>query len=78
MKFERFAELFSSTLQIGRAVRREDRLRDDLQLDSLDLLEIWVAVEYAAGRPVEPSAVESLETVEDAYLLLQTLAADQD
>ena len=51
-------------------IRAEDRLREDLGADSLDLLELLQEVEDAFGRRIPDEKAVDLKTVADVYGVL--------
>lgn len=53
----------------------DSRFREDLGFDSLQLLELWVALEMLVERPVDPGLIEGLSTVRDAYEFLEAHSA---
>lgn len=68
-----FACALADTLRLNSVPAMSDRLVEDVQLDSLDLLELWVGLEYAVERDLDPGAIEELVTVEDVYFLWKSL-----
>lgn len=72
----RFVQLIEEHLGLDRCPVMTDRLVDDLQLDSLARLELWVAFEMMAGRWVEPGALDACETVSDLYHFANQLLDD--
>jgi acyl carrier protein len=54
-----------------------DDLRDDLGLDSLDLLELLAAIEAHVGTRVEDADVRATRTVGDAIALIERLQRER-
>jgi acyl carrier protein len=48
-------------------------LKEDLGLDSLDLLELLAAIEAHVGEPVDDADIGSIRTVGDAVTLIERL-----
>ena len=57
------------------AISLETKLSEDLGADSLDALEILMALEEEFGVEVEPSQTEAIKTVSDLVALIDTLKA---
>jgi acyl carrier protein len=53
------------------AISREARTREDLELDSLDHVDLVVELERFAGRRIESDELTNLKTVGDAVDLLR-------
>jgi acyl carrier protein len=53
-------------------VTREARFGDDLEADSLDLVELVMALEESFDITVDESELEGIETVEQAFDLVQS------
>jgi acyl carrier protein len=54
-------------------VRPEARLREDLDLDSIDAVDLSVKMQELTGRRVEESRLRAIRTVAD---IVDTIAAD--
>jgi len=52
-------------------VRPESRLADDLDLDSIDAVDLAVKVEDALGFEFEPDDMQDLETLQDVIDLIR-------
>ena len=71
--FEKFKECAVEVLQVpGDKVTREARFADDLDADSLDLVELVMALEEAFDITVEETELEDIETVGQAFDLVST------
>lgn len=57
------------------SVRPEARLREDLNLESLDLVDLVLEIERRIGRRIENQDVSDVRTVEDVVRLLRRLGA---
>ncbi len=63
--------LFSEQLQVDRdEVKPEARFREDLDVDSLDLVEATLALEDALGIKIPEEEMEDVETVGQAVELV--------
>ncbi len=71
--FDKFKECAVEVLQVpGDKVTREARFADDLDADSLDLVELVMALEEAFDITVEENELEDIETVGQAFDLVST------
>jgi len=69
--FEKFRACAVDVLQVpADKVVREARFDDDLDADSLDLVELVMALEEAFEISVDESELEGIETVGQAYDLI--------
>ena len=69
--FDKFKECAVEVLQVpGDKVTREARFADDLDADSLDLVELVMALEEAFDITVEENELEDIETVGQAFDLV--------
>ncbi len=69
--FEKFRESAVEVLQVpAEKVTREARLAEDLDADSLDLVELVMALEESFDITVEESELEDIETVGQAFDLI--------
>ncbi len=69
--FEKFKQCAVEVLQVEPdKVTLEARFGDDLDADSLDLVELVMALEEQFGVTVEESELEGVETVEQAFRLV--------
>ena len=58
-------------------VHPEARLIEDLELDSLDAIDLAVKVEEKTGLAFDEQKIRSLRTIEDVVLALQDLIASK-
>ena len=69
--FEKFRECAVEVLQVpAEKVTREARFADDLDADSLDLVELVMALEESFDITVDETELEDIETVGQAYDLV--------
>ncbi len=69
--FEKFKQCAVEVLQVEPAkVTRQARFADDLDADSLDLVELVMALEEQFGIDVDESELEGVETVNQAFELV--------
>lgn len=67
-------EIFESEFEIeGAAVVPEARLREDLDLDSIDAVSLAARLENETGAVLKEEKLRSLRTVSDVVALLQGL-----
>ena len=70
-KFEAFKKCAVEVLSVDAAqVTREARFAEDLDADSLDLVELVMALDEEFGVSVEEEELEGIETVGAAYDLV--------
>jgi acyl carrier protein len=71
--FEKFKQCAVEVLQVDpEQVTAEARFGDDLDADSLDLVELVMALEEAFDIEVPEEDLEGVETVGQAYQLVQS------
>ena len=71
--FELFRNCAVEVLQVEPdQIRLDARFADDLDADSLDLLELALAVEEVFGVRVVEEELRGIETVEQAFTLFRT------
>jgi acyl carrier protein len=69
--FEKFKECAVEVLQVEpQKVTPDARFGDDLDADSLDLVELVMALEEKFDITVDESELEGIETVEQAFKLV--------
>lgn len=62
----RIASIMEETFEIDRSrVQPEARLYDDLEIDSIDAVDLIVQLKPLVGRRLEPEAFKSVRTVAD-------------
>jgi acyl carrier protein len=71
--FEKFRECAVEVLQVpAEKVTMEARFADDLDADSLDLVELVMALEEAFDITVEENELEDIETAGQAFELVSS------
>lgn len=74
--FERFRATTASVLKVDpERVILEAHFADDLKADSVDLVELVLALEEEFGVTVDDSLIEGIERVAQAFALVSTAAA---
>jgi acyl carrier protein len=69
--FEQFKKCAVEVLQVGpEKVTPDARFGDDLDADSLDLVELVMALEESFDITVDESELEGVETIEQAFNLV--------
>ena len=69
-----FHELFEIPIE---KVVPEARLHEDLDLDSIDAIDIFVRVQNLTGRRIDPEDFKSVRTVNDIIQCTKKLLADE-
>jgi acyl carrier protein len=71
MKFDRFKKCTVDVLAVdGDKVTSDARFADDLDADSLDLVELVMALEEEFGVEVPEEELDGIQTVGEAYQLI--------
>ena len=69
--FEKFKECAVEVLQVpGDKITKDARFAEDLDADSLDLVELVMALEETFDVSVEETELEGIETIGQAYDLI--------
>jgi acyl carrier protein len=69
--------LMSSLFEIdGSTVTAESRLGDDLDLDSIDAIDLIIKMQDMTGQKVDPEAMKTLRTVGDIADMVEKLMAE--
>ncbi len=58
-------------------IRPEAKLQDDLELDSIDAVDLMVKFQEATGKKVTPDQFEGIETVADLVVLVESLKREE-
>jgi len=58
-------------------VQPETRLVEDLELDSLDAIDLAVKVEETTGMALDEKLIRELRTIEDVIVAVQAIVAKQ-
>ncbi len=73
--FEKVQEIISNELGIDKAkVTMDSRLAEDLGADSLDAVEIIMALEEEVGKEIDDSNFQEIKTVGDIVRCIEELA----
>lgn len=76
--FERIATILHDTFEIDPArITPESRLYDDLDIDSIDAVDLIVQLKPLLGRNLQPDAFKAVRTVQDVVDVLYGLIRDQ-
>ena len=74
----RITAILHDTFEIDRArIAPEARLRDDLDIDSIDAVDMIVQLKPLLGRNLQPDAFKSVRTVQDVVDVLYGLIRDE-
>ena len=76
--FDRIVTILHDSFEIEPArITPEARLYDDLDIDSIDALDLIVQLKPLLGRSLQPDAFKSVRTVQDIVDVLYGLIRDQ-
>ena len=74
---QHIARIMEETFEIAAArVTLQARLYDDLEIDSIDAIDLIVQLKPLAGRRLEPEAFKSVRTVGDVVDALYSMLND--
>ncbi len=72
MEFEKLAEIIAEQLSVDpEEITMDTSFADDLGADSLDLVEVVVALEDELDITIEDEELHNIKTVGDAYELIK-------
>jgi acyl carrier protein len=75
--FDRIVSILNTTFDIDTAaVTPQARLYDDLEIDSIDAVDLIVQLKPLAGKRLQPEAFKSVRTVQDVVDALHALLGD--
>ena len=75
--FARIVEILNQTFDIEPArITRESRLGEDLDIDSIDAVDLIVQLKPLVGKRLQPEAFKSVRTVQDVVDALHALLGD--
>jgi acyl carrier protein len=75
--FRRIVTILEDTFEIDpAAVTPEARLADDLEIDSIDAVDLIVQLKPLAGKRLDPEAFKSVRTVSDVVDALHNLLSN--
>jgi acyl carrier protein len=76
--FDRIVTILHDSFEIEPAlITPEARLYDDLDIDSIDAVDLIVQLKPLLGRSLQPDAFKSVRTVQDIVDVLYGLIRDQ-
>ena len=76
--FDRIVTILHDSFEIEPArITPEARLYDDLDIDSIDAVDLIVQLKPLQGRSLQPDAFKSVRTVQDIVDVLYGLIRDQ-
>lgn len=74
MIFEKVQEIIASNLDIeSERIQMNSRFKEDLDMDSIELMEVVMACEEEFGVEFPIENADTIETVEDAVSFIQQL-----
>jgi acyl carrier protein len=72
--FEKLKELLTSEFKVdAESITLDKRFDDDFELESLDMVDLIIALKDNIGEKVDPSLFRDVHTVQEAVDLLQPL-----
>ena len=75
--FRRIVEILHETFDIEmERITPDAKLLDDLDIDSIDAVDLIVQLKPLAGRRLQPEAFKSVRTVQDVVDALHSLVTD--
>jgi acyl carrier protein len=76
--YERVVGILVKTFELDRAdIRPESNLFEELDLDSIDAVDMFVELHEVTGKRIDPQVARKIRTVQDIVTLVETeLAAD--
>jgi acyl carrier protein len=75
--YARVVDILHTTFEIDPArIQPETRLYDDLDIDSIDAVDLIVRLKPIVGRRLQPEAFKSVRTVQDVIDALHGIVAD--
>lgn len=79
MVFERIRKILADQLDIEEtSITLDSNLMDDLDADSLDLVDLVMSIEDEFGAEVADDEVENLKTVGDIVTYIEARAEEED
>ncbi len=76
--FERIVSILTDSFEIETArITPEARLYDDLDIDSIDAVDLIVQLKPLLGRNLQPEAFKAVRTVQDIVDVVHRLLPDQ-
>ena len=76
--FARIVEILNQTFDIEPSrITRESRLGEDLDIDSIDAVDLIVKLKPLVGKRLQPEAFKAVRTLQDVIDALQGLIKDE-
>ncbi len=76
--YQEVAALLTSLFEIEPdAIRPESRLYEDLELDSIDAVDMVVHLQKRTGRKIKPETFRAVRTVQDVVDAVEQLMRDE-
>ncbi|POZ60250.1 acyl carrier protein [Chromobacterium alticapitis] len=77
--FARLSKVLQETFEIeAEAIRPDARLREDLDIDSIDAVDLIVQFRPLVGKRLQPDVFKSVRTLQDVVDALHGLMQEQD
>lgn len=77
--YEKVKQIMAELFEIDpEEITPESKLVDDLDLDSIDAVEMVVQLQKLTGKRINPEQFQSVVTVEDVVSILQKLLEEQN
>lgn len=77
--FERLRAILIETFDIeAELIKPEAKLYEDLDIDSIDAVDLIVKLKPLVGRRLQPEAFKSVRTLQDVVAALQSLMAQTE
>lgn len=77
--YEKVKQIMAELFEIDpEEITPESKLVDDLDLDSIDAVEMIVQLQKLTGKRINPEQFQSVVTVEDVVNILQKLLEEQN
>jgi acyl carrier protein len=71
--YQRITGILVKTFELDPAdIRPESRLYEDLDLDSIDAVDMFVELHEVTGRRIDPKVARNIRTVQDIVALVET------
>jgi acyl carrier protein len=75
--FERLSAILQETFDIApELITPEARLHDDLDIDSIDAVDLLVRLKPVAGKRIQPEVFKAVRTLQDVVDALHGLLSD--
>ena len=72
--FQRIVDILGETFDIDpQSIRPDSRLREDLDIDSIDAVDLMVQLKPLVGQRLQPEIFKTVKTISDVVDALHTL-----